>query len=70
MRHHEYGRLTTGWWPVAVSSPAEWEAKVQEMREGLRRHFGLYRAKDGRTIPRWNDRAWAGVLKGLVVEAK
>ncbi len=70
LRHQDYDRLTTGWWRVAVASPSEWDAKVQEMREGLRRHFGFYLTKDGRTVPRWNDRSWAGVLKRLVVEGR
>ena len=67
MVHWEYERLGTGWWQVSVASPAEWEAKVREMEEGLRRHFGLYRTKDGHVVPRWNDRAWEGVRQGLVV---
>jgi|GEM_PF-3332596 len=70
LRHREYDRLHTGWWRVTVASAAEWDAKVREMQEGLRRHFGLYLTKDGRTLRRWNDRSWAGVLQGLVVEGR
>src|SRR5437867_12937227 len=67
LRHWEYDRLSTGWWPVAVTSPAEWEAKLAEMEEGLRRHFGIMRTKDGRIVPRWNERAWTRVQAELVV---
>ena len=70
LRHWEYDRIHTGWWRVDANSLAEWDAKVLEMREGLRRHFGIYRTKDGRIIPRWNERAWAAVQKGLIVERR
>ena|SRR2546425_604397 len=70
LRHSEYDVLSTGWWRVSVNSPAEWEGKLLEMREGLRRHFGVYLTKDGRTVPRWNDRTWTSVQTGLVVEGR
>jgi len=70
LQHWEYDRLRTGWWRVTVASAAEWNARVEEMREGFRRHFGFLMTKEGRVIPRWNDRAWAGVVKGLVVEGR
>ncbi len=66
----DYKRLSTGWWPVAVASPEEWDAKVAEMREGLRRHFGFYVTKKGALVPRWNDRTWEGVRDMLVVERR
>jgi len=68
--HWEYDRLSTGWWRVAVNSPVEWEAKIREMREGMRRHFGFLLTKDGRMIPRWNDRTWAGMQNSLIVEGR
>jgi hypothetical protein len=66
----EYKRLSTGWWRVTATSPTEWETKVREMEEGLYRHFGIRRTKDGRVVPRWNPRAWEGVQRGLVVEGR
>src|SRR5256885_17635 len=52
------------------SSPAEWDARVEETREGFRRHFGFLMTKDGRVVPRWNDRTWAGVVRELTVERR
>jgi len=70
LRHWEYDRLSTGWWQVTVNSPEEWEAKVGEILTGFRRHFGIFMMKDGRAVPRWNDRTWAVVQRGLVVEGR
>ncbi|MEK6852184.1 MAG: hypothetical protein AABY30_06585 [Candidatus Thermoplasmatota archaeon] len=70
MRHEDYERLGTGWWKIAVQSAEEWGAKLAEMREGIRSHYGQYVTKDGRLVPRWNDETWALVEPGLVVESR
>ncbi len=64
----DYERLGTGWWAVTVASPEEWAAKIAEMQEGLRRHFGFYTTTKGALVPRWNDRTWERVRQDLVVE--
>lgn len=70
MYHSEYDRIATGWWRVSINSPDEWSVKTAEMAEGLRRHFGIFVAKDGSALPRWNDKTWTRVRQGLVVERR
>jgi len=70
VRHEEYDRLSTSWWAVAVNSPEEWGAKVAEMQEGIRRHFGFYTTKKGEVVPRWGNRTWERVRRSLIVERR
>ena len=70
MYHGDYERLATGWWKVSVGSPQEWEAKLAEMRQGIRSHYGQFVTKDGRIVPRWNDETWALLVPALVVESR
>ena len=70
MRHPDYKRLATGWWNIAINTSSEWEAKLAEMREGLRGHFGMYVTKSGQVVPRWNDETWRLLAPALIVERK
>jgi hypothetical protein len=68
--HRDYKRLTTGWWPVSVATPEEWQAKIEDMQGALRQHFGQFQTQDGRLVPRWSDRTWQLVKKRLRVGRK
>ena len=68
--HRDYKRLTTGWWPVSVATPEEWQAKIDDMQGALRQHFGQFQTQDGRLVPRWSDRTWQLVKKRLRVGRK
>ena len=65
--HEDYQRLTTGWWSVSVGKPEEWQAKVDDMENALREHFGKFQTQDGRLVPRWSERTWLLVRKHLRV---
>ncbi|OGS48696.1 MAG: hypothetical protein A3K68_01995 [Euryarchaeota archaeon RBG_16_68_13] len=66
--HQDYDRIATGWWDISLGSAEEWQAKLREMEEGVRRHFGLFQMEDGQVVPRWNETTWARVRGRLVVE--
>lgn len=68
--HRDYDRLATGWWKVTVASAEEWQAKIGEMQQGVRNHFGNYQTRDGRTIPRWTEETWSRVRERLVIERR
>jgi len=68
--HQDYDRLSTGWWGVSVASPEEWGAKIREMEEGIRSHFGSFATQAGQVVPRWTEETWARVRQRLVVESR
>ncbi|HEV8595151.1 MAG TPA: hypothetical protein VGR51_06445 [Thermoplasmata archaeon] len=70
MVHSDYPRIATGWWRVTVNSPQEWAAKMAEMAQGVRTHFGSYVTQAGQAIPRWNDALWARIQPRLIVQRR
>jgi hypothetical protein len=68
--HADYKRLTTGWWTVSVGAPEQWQAKVDDMENALRQHFGKFQTQDGRLVPRWSEKTWQIVRRRLRVGRK
>lgn len=68
--HPDYERLTTGWWKVSIATPVEWQAKVDDMQDALRQHFGQFQTHDGRLVPRWSAKTWQVVRRRLRVGRK